>query len=108
MASDKGGVMKFLVVATPKFLAPPEMIPALIDGAEGWQQRYEDKFEAFGLFPGGGGFAIANVSDEAELHRMIVEMPFSPFSDHEIRPIVDPATGWRQAREALAAMMAST
>jgi muconolactone delta-isomerase len=52
--------------------------------------------------------AIANVSDEAELHRMIVEMPFSPFSDHEIRPIVDPATGWRQAREALAAMMAST
>ena len=99
--------MRFLVVATPKFLAPPEMIPALIDKAQEWQERYEDKFEVFGLFPGGGGFAVADVSDEAELHRMIVEMPFSPFSDHSIRPVVDGATGWRQAREAFAAMMAS-
>lgn len=99
--------MKFLVVATPKTTAPPEMIPMMIDRSEEWQQRYEDKFEAFGLFPGGGGFAIADVTDEAELHRMIVEMPFSPFSDHQILTIVDPATGWRQAREAFTAMMAS-
>lgn len=99
--------MKFLVVATPKTTAPPEMIPMMIDRSEEWQQRYEDKFEAFGLFPGGGGFAIADVADEAELHRMIVEMPFSPFSDHQILTIVDPATGWRQAREAFTAMMAA-
>jgi muconolactone delta-isomerase len=99
--------MRFLVIATPKFPAPPEIVPGLIDAAEEWQKRYTDKFEVFGLFPGGGGFAIADVSDEAELHRMIVEMPFSPFSEHEIRAIVDPATAWRQAREALAAMMAS-
>ena len=38
---------------------------------------------------------------------MIIEMPFSPFSDHQIMAIVDPATGWRQSREAIAAMMAS-
>ena len=101
--------MRFLVVATPKTTPPPEMIPSMIDRSEEWQQRYADagKFEAFGLFPSGGGFAIADVSDEAELHRMILEMPFSPFSDHQITAIVDPATGWRQSREAFAAMMAS-
>ena len=100
--------MRFLVVATPKFPTPPEIVPTLIDRAEQWQERYEDKFEVFGLFPGGGGFAVADVSDEAELHRMILEMPFSPFSEHMIKPVVDGATGWRQAREAFAAMMAST
>jgi hypothetical protein len=99
--------MKFLVVATPKTTAPPEMIPVMIDRSEEWQQRYEDKFEAFGLFPAGGGFAIAEVSDEAELHRMIVEMPFAPFSEHQIFAIVDPATGWQQTRDAFTAMMAS-
>jgi hypothetical protein len=99
--------MRFLVVATPKMPAPSEMVPMLIDGAEQWQQRYDDKLEAFGLFPGGGGFGIADVSDEAELHRMIIENPFSPFSEYTIRAIVDPATGWKQAREAFAAMAAS-
>ena len=38
---------------------------------------------------------------------MIIEMPFSPFSDHLIKPIVDAPTGWSQAREAFAAMTAS-
>jgi muconolactone delta-isomerase len=101
--------MRFLVVATPKTTPPPDMIPMMIDRSEEWQQRYTDagKFEAFGLFPGGGGFAIADVADEAELHRMILEMPFSPFSDHQVTAIVDPATGWRQSREAIAAMMAA-
>jgi muconolactone delta-isomerase len=99
--------MKFLVVATPKFPAPPELVPSLIDRSEEWEKRHDDKFEAFGLFPGGGGFAIVDVSNEAELHRIIIEMPFSPFSDHEIKPIVDGPTGWRQAREAFAAMMAA-
>jgi hypothetical protein len=99
--------MRFLVVATPSTVAPPELVPSLIDGAEQWQQRYADQLEAFGLFPAGGGFGIVNVVDEAELHRMIVEMPFSPFSDHMIQPIVDGATGLQQAREAFAAIAAS-
>jgi len=99
--------MKFLVVATPKGPAPPDMIPTMISGSEAWQQRYEDKFYAEGLFPGGGGFAIVDVSDGAELQKMIVEHPFAPFSEIMTHPIVDSATGWRQAREAFAAMMAS-
>jgi hypothetical protein len=99
--------MRFLVVATPKTLPPPEVIPSLIDRSEEWQQRYADSLEAFGLFPDGGGFGIVDVSDEAELHRVIVEMPWSPFSDHQIRAVVDPETGWRQNRAAIAAMMVS-
>ncbi len=99
--------MRFLVVATPKFPAPPDMIATMIDRSEEWNQRYQDKFEAEGLFPGGGGFAIVDVSDEAELHRMIIEHPFSAFSEIVPRPIVDSATAWRQGREAVAAMMAS-
>jgi hypothetical protein len=99
--------MRFLVVATQKFPAPPEIVPGLIDAAEKWQERYSDKLAAFGLFPGGGGFGIADVADEAELHRIILENPFTPFSDYEIKVIVDAPTGWRQAREAFAAMTAS-
>lgn len=98
--------MKFLVIGTPKFPAPPELVPGLIDAAEEWQKRNADKLETFGLFPGGGGVGIANVSDEAELHRMLLEMPFTPFSDYEIKVIVDAATAWKQAREAFAAMAA--
>ena len=99
--------MRFLVVATQKFPAPPELVPGLIDAAEQWQKRHADKLERFGLFPGGGGFGIADVSDEAELHRIILENPFTPFSDYEIKVIVDAPTAWRQARDAFAAMTAS-
>ena len=99
--------MRFLVVATQKFPAPPEIGPGLIDAAEEWQKRYSDKLEVFGLVPGGGGFGIADVADEAELHRIVFENPFTPFSDYEIKVIVDAPTAWQQARDAFAAMAAS-
>jgi hypothetical protein len=99
--------MRFLVVATPKMPPPPDMLPAMIDGAEEWYDRHRDKLEAFGTFPGGGGFGLADVSDAGELHRMILEMPFSPFSDHLIEPVVDGATGFRQARDVFAARTAA-
>lgn len=98
--------MRFLVVATPKFPIPPDQILGMLDRGEEWQQRHSDKFEAFGMFPAGGGFGIVNVRDEATLHQLMAEMPFAPFSDHEIRPFVDGPTGWRQAREAVAAALA--
>jgi muconolactone delta-isomerase len=99
--------MRFLVSATPRFPAPPEIVLGLIDAAEEWQKRYASRLEAFGLFPGGGGFGIIDVSDEGELHRILGEMPFTPFSAYEINVIVDAPTAWRQTREALAAMTAT-
>jgi muconolactone delta-isomerase len=94
--------MRALVTSTPKVPPPPDAVIGMIDAAERWQERYASNFESFGLFPGGGGYGIVNVEDEAELHRMLAQMPFGPFSTWEIRVIVDGATGWGQMREAIA------
>ena len=67
--------MRFLVAATPKIPPAPERMPAMIDAAEAWQERHSDKLQDFGLFPGGGGFGIAEVPDEATLHSMLAQMP---------------------------------
>ena len=98
--------MRVLVVATPRFPVPPEQLPAIIDGAIAWVERYQDRFECFGTFPGGGGFGAVNVSDESELNQMIVEMPFAPFMQHEFRPYTPGTAGMEQFREAVAAMAA--
>src|SRR5438552_793304 len=49
--------MRALVVATPKFPIVPEQLPAMIEGALAWHDRYQEHFDAFGSFIGGGGFA---------------------------------------------------
>ena len=98
--------MRVLVVGTPKFQVPPEQLPAIVDGAIAWHERYEDKFESFGLFPGGGGFGVVNVADEVELNQLILEMPFSWFSDVQVRPAVEPSVGWQQLQQAVQAMAA--
>ena len=99
--------MRVLVVAKPRGIVPPDQIPGLIDVALQWYERYQDRFEAFGTFPAGGGFAAVDVADEAALHRLILEMPFSPFSDVTVTPYVAGDTGFRQAQEAFAAMAGS-
>ena len=44
--------------------------------------------------------------DEDELHRLVTEMPFAPFSDHDVRTFVDPEVGWRQLKAAVSAAWA--
>ncbi len=98
--------MRVLVVGTPKFQIPPDQLPSIVEGAIAWQERYEDKLEAFGSFPGGGGFGIVNVKDETELNQLIIEMPFSWFSEVEVRPFVAGAAGLQQLKQAVEAMAA--
>jgi hypothetical protein len=98
--------MRVLVVGTPKFQIPPDQLPSIVEGAIAWQERYEDKLEAFGSFPGGGGFGIANVKDETELNQMIIEMPFTWFSEVQVRPFVAGAAGLQQLKQAVEAMAA--
>jgi hypothetical protein len=96
--------MRILIVATPRFEIPPERLPSMIDAAVEWHNRYRDRFDVFGTFPGGGGFAALNVADELELSRMMAEMPFSPYSHHEIRPYVAGTEGMQQLKQVLSAM----
>lgn len=46
--------------------------------------------EAFFFYAGrDGGCGILNVTDEVELHQIVNEWPFAPFSDIDIIPLVD-------------------
>jgi len=99
--------MRLLVVSTPRGEIPPERLPPLLDAMLEWYDRYQGKLDAFGSFIGGGGFGVVDVADENELHQMMLEMPFSPFSNTEIRPFVADAAGIHRAKEAFAAMAAA-
>jgi muconolactone delta-isomerase len=73
----------------------------------GTPERHQDKLEAFGTFPGGGGgFGIVNAADEVELNQLIIEMPFSWFSNVEVRPFVAGVEGLQQLKQAVDAMAA--
>lgn len=98
--------MQALVIGLPKFQIPPDQLPSIVDGAIDWHERYRDKFTAFGTFPGGGGFGVVEAADESELNRLIIEMPFSWFSDVEVRPFVEGAEGFQQLKQAVDAMAA--
>jgi hypothetical protein len=96
--------MRALVIGTPKFQIPPDQLPAVVDGAISWYERHQDKFESFGTFPGGGGFGVVEVADEIELNQLIIEMPFSWFSDVEVRLFVPGVEGLHQFKQAVDAM----
>jgi hypothetical protein len=96
--------MRALVVATPKFPVAPEQLPQMVEGALAWHDRYQQHFEAFGTFVGGGGFAVVDVPDESTLNKMVIEMPFAWVSDVSVRPFVEGVTGFHQLQEAMAAM----
>ena len=95
--------MRALVVATPAHQIAPEALPEILQEALGWSEQHAEELEQFGLFPGGGGFGVVNVADEAALHQMMLEMPFSPFNHHDIYPFVEGRAGLRQAYEAMSA-----
>jgi|SRR5688572_13268738 hypothetical protein len=100
--------MRFMVVIRPQFSIPPEMLPAMVEGFRAWWDRYQDRWEAAGFYagqPGGGG--ICQVADEVEFHRMIMEWPFTPFSEIESHALVDVDIALTQWQEILAAVAAS-
>ncbi|MBI4495032.1 MAG: hypothetical protein HY690_19840 [Chloroflexi bacterium] len=97
--------MRVLVTATPKFPIPPEQMPALMQGFVRWRERYRSRMEAFYFFAGGnGGGGIVTIPDEAALSQMMLEWPFSMFSDLVIQPIIDGDVALKQWQAALQAM----
>ncbi len=94
--------MRALVLVEPLFPIPPEMFPGLLDAFADWRQRHRHSMESFEFFAGGGGgFAVINVPDEAALNRMMVEYPFTPYSDISVRPLLDGDTALGQWREVM-------
>ncbi|MBI3965301.1 MAG: hypothetical protein HY329_06670 [Chloroflexi bacterium] len=96
--------MRVLMLARPQFPLPPEQMPNLIQGFKAWYERHRPSIEAGYFFAGGGGgFGIFNVPDEAALNQIMLEWPLQPFSDIEVRPLLDVETAlqhWEQALQA--------
>src|SRR5215203_4264246 len=98
--------MRVFVLVEPKFFAPPEVFPALMEGFAAWRDAHRERMEAFEFFAGGGGgFGIFNVPDEATLNRIMVQNPLTPYSEITIRPILDGDTALGQWREIMSEMM---
>jgi hypothetical protein len=76
----------------------------MLFGAMGqWVEKYGQRFSTLEFFVGGGGFGVIDVDDSAELQRIAAENPFTPFSDVEIRPVVEPGAALAIVSEVLAA-----
>lgn len=82
--------MRVSIYVTPRATAPEELMPSLIQRFVEWRAQHRAKFEAFEFFAGaGGGMGILNVADEADLHLTMMGFPFGPYSNVDVRPIVD-------------------
>ena len=100
--------MRVAVIYRPKHAPPFELMPQLMQGMAEWVGRYQDRMETTYFFVGGGGFGVLDVDDSTELQRMVAEHPFTPFSDVEIRPVVDPGTALKTLQEVVAARPATS
>jgi hypothetical protein len=99
--------MKVLITVTAKHPVPPEQMPGLIQAFIDWRARYRDRFESFYFWAaGGGGGGVIKADDEATLHRMMLEFPFSFFSDITAQPIVDGDVALQTFQAAVQQMMA--
>jgi hypothetical protein len=83
--------MRFAVIYRPKFPIPPAELPEMLKGMGDWVQRYGDRVEGTQFFVGGGGFGLVDSDDAEELTRLLAENPFTPYSEVEVKPLLDPA-----------------
>jgi len=76
----------------------------MLMGAMGeWVEKYGKRFSTLEFFVAGGGFGVIDVEDSSELHRIAAENPFTPFSEVEIRPVVEPSAAMAITSEVFAA-----
>jgi len=100
--------MRFLVTSTPKFPPPPDALPMLVSAMRDWAKRHQssNKIEQIWGFVTGGGGGIMNVASHEELNAIIAEMPFGPFADTDVRPIIALEVGLNNFAEAMKRMTA--
>src|SRR4051812_24439516 len=91
--------MRVAVIYRPKSPPPPERAQELVQRLSQWSERYADRIETGYYFAAGGGLAVTDFEDSAELHRMLMEHPYTPFCDVEILPLVDRETAIRTIQD---------
>jgi Domain of unknown function (DUF3303) len=95
--------VRVAVIYRPRNTPPPEVMPTLLGAMGQWVEKHAKRFSTLEFFVAGGGFGVIDVADSEELHRIAAENPFTPFSEVEIRPVVDPAAALAILSEAAAA-----
>ena len=96
-------VLRVAVIYRPRNPPPPEALPMLMGAMGQWVEKHGHRFSTIEFFVGGGGFGVIDIDDSGELHRMAAEHPFTPFSEVEIRPVVEPGAAMAILSEAFAA-----
>ncbi len=82
--------MHLLVLVEARSPVPPEVFPSLLGEFAAWREQYGNSMESFDFFVGGGGgFGVINIPDKVSRNRMMVEYPFTPFSETTVRPRLD-------------------
>ena len=85
--------MRVAVIYRPRSAPPVEQLPMLVAGLAQWVEQHAAKFSTLEFFVAGGGFGVIDVDDAADLNRLTAENPFTPYSEVEIRPVLDPRAG---------------
>jgi hypothetical protein len=84
--------MRFAIIYRPGTSAPPpEQIPNMAQATGEWMQRHGSELESVEFFVAGGGIGIIDTDEIEQVQRLIAENPFTPYSEIEIRPLIDPA-----------------
>lgn len=97
-----------IIVIKSKVPFPPEAAVPMFDAMLGWIETNTksgkiEQMWGFAGIQGGGG--ILDVESLEELDRIMVGMPFGPFSDVEVYGLADVRQGLQAGKEAVAMMM---
>ncbi len=98
-----------LIVEPGEFPPPFDQMPMLLQGFADWRSRWKEKMAVFAFWAGRpGGLGILAVDDERELSQMMFEFPFTPYSNIDVRPIVDGDDALRRLTETVNDRLAQT
>lgn len=100
--------MRFLFTAKTIHPMPPDMALGLMEALEGWVNKHtaSKKFEQAWHFPGMmGGGGIINVNSLEELNAIVMEFPLAPFTETEVRPLMEIHEGLKHIKQAMQASM---
>jgi len=98
--------MRFLITSTPKFPIPPQAVPMMLGAMRQWAKRHTEskKLEQTWGFVSGGGGGIVNVASHEELNDLLSEMPFTPFAETTVQPLIPLEAGLKSFEDAMTRM----